>query len=220
MRDIDLCLKIYMGMSIYSINNKKHNFAYELFSSLLVFETRYAIYFNHMILINQNIIRKPNEAQQELLNELTDTLSIKDFIVSGDTTFLFKIKTIEKYIKKKLFKYISPEGISNYLEQKRMEIGKEEIVPYFYFLIITFEEYQKNWKNIVQLSYKSGITFLVFLYIENEDIKEIPKNMINYLISTILVYSPQDIINYLSQKLNFGGPIDVVENAKKFFACC
>ena len=35
--------------------------------------------------------------------------------------------------------------------------------------------------------------------------------MINYLISTILVYSPQDIINYLSQKLNFYGPIDMKE---------
>ena len=213
LRDIDFCLKLYMLMSIYNINNKKHNFAYELLLSLLVSETRFAIYFNHLFLILQNKISKSNEAEQKLLN---DTLSIKDFIVSGDTTFLFKIKPIEKYIKKKSFKYINVEGISNYLDQKRMEIGEEEIVPYFYFLIITFEEYQKNWKNIVQLSYKSGITFLVFLYIENEDIKEIPKNMINYLISTILVYSPQDIINYLSEKLNFCGLIDAMD-MKEFF---
>ena len=212
-RDIDFCFKLYMLMSIYNINNKKHNFAYELILSLLVSETRFAIYFNHLSQILQNKITKCNEAEQKLLN---DTLSVKDFIVSGDTTFLFKINPIEKYIKKKSIKYINFEGISNYLDEKKMKTGEEEIVPYFYFLIITFEEYQKNWKNIVQLSYKSGITFLVFLYIENEEIKEIPKNMINYLISTILVYSPQDIINYLSQNLNFCGPIDAMDMKELF----
>jgi hypothetical protein len=40
--------------------------------------------------------------------------------------------------------------------------------------------------------------------------------MINYLISTILVYSPQDIINYLSQNLNFCGPIDAMDMKELF----
>ena len=88
------------------------------------------------------------------------------------------------------------------MEKKRKEKGRQ-IIPYFYFLIIKFEEYKTNFETILMLTYFTGITFLVFIYIENENEIKINKNMFGFLISIVLVYSNEDILNYLSQKRNF-----------------
>ena len=66
---------------------------------------------------------------------------------------------------------------------------------------------KKNIEKIFLLSLKTGITFMVFLYIENENNIKIKKRLFNYSISIIIVYSIRDIIDYLSQKLNFINPL-------------
>ena len=81
----------------------------------------------------------------------------------------------------------------------------------FLFFNYAYKEFQENLEKLVLLFIKYGITFIVFLYIENENIGKIPKRRYNFLLSTILVYSPEDILNYLSQKLNFFNPLDKLD---------
>ena len=100
------------------------------------------------------------------------------------------------------------EQIPSYLEQKKKE-NNLKIVPYFYFLIIRFEEFKENLEKLLILSFESGITFLVFLYMEKGDTTKFYKNQFNFPIPTILVYSAEDILNYLSQKLNFFNPLNL-----------
>ena len=71
-----------------------------------------------------------------------------------------------------------------------------------------YEEFIKNFENFAILSYRTGIFFLVFLYVENENITKIIKNKFYGFISIIFVYSLNDILKYLSQKLNFNNPLD------------
>ena len=143
----------------------------------------------------------PNSLFKENQSVIYESLTIKDFIVVGDIIFHKKIKPIEKYIKFKSFRYMRIEEISNYLNLRKIA-ERKTIYTYFYFLIIGFKEFRKNLENIILLSFKTGITFCVFLYIENDEAKKISKNYINLILPTILVYSPQDILNYLSQKFN------------------
>ena len=82
------------------------------------------------------------------------------------------------------------------------------ILSYFYFLIIELEDFQKNYEKIIFLSMKSGITFMAFVFVENDDKSNILKNQINLLIPTIIVYSLDDINRYLSQKFHFNNPIN------------
>jgi len=206
LRDIDFCLKIYL-ISIYSVlNNNKHVFIDELISAILTNEPRYVIYSFYF-----NQLRKASIFTKEEQNIINETLTIKDFIIPGDKIFHEKIKRIEKNIKSTSFKYLNIEQIPNYLEQIKREKGSI-ILPYFYFLIIRYEEFVSNFENIVLLSFKTGITFLAFLYIENANNKKINKNHINFLrsfISIIIIYSPNDILFYLSQKLKFFNPLDL-----------
>ena len=76
-------------------------------------------------------------------------------------------------------------------------------------MIIRFEEFKKYYENLLVLIIKSGITFLVFVYIENENEMKFKKNQLNFIITPILVYSPDDILCYLSQKLDF---INILES--------
>ena len=211
-RDLDFCLKLIMIQNISGIINKKNNFVDELMISLLASEPRYPIYLYYVISLVFNLDKSKKELNQDIINE---TLTIKDFIVLGDINFHEKIKTIEMYIKSKSFKYITLEQISNYLNEKKLE-ERNTIITYFYFLIIRFEEYQKNLENIILLSFKSGVTFLIFLYIEKDIVRSIPKNYINFIIPTILVYSPQDILYYLSQKLGCCISLDMFDIKQLF----
>ena len=93
------------------------------------------------------------------------------------------------------------------LNQKKKD-KSINILPYFYFLIIELEDFQKNYEKIIFLSMKSGITFMAFVFVENDDKSNILKNQINLLIPTIIVYSLDDINRYLSQKFHFNNPIN------------
>ena len=94
------------------------------------------------------------------------------------------------------------EEISNYINKRNnTAINKKDLLVCFYYLVIKIEEFQKNVEKILLLSAELGITFIVFLYIENGDNNIIfPKNYINSLITIILVYSPEDIIKIFIKK--------------------
>ena len=203
-RDIDFCLKIYASNCSQIFQNKKNNFIEEITFSLIVSESRYNLFLIYSINIDN--FSKFKEEEQKMIN---DALTIKDFIVSGNKQFHQKIKTIEKNIKAKSFKYLNIEQIPKYLEQKKKkEINQNQILSYYYFLIIKLEEFQVNLENIISLSLETGITFLTFHYIEDEDNKKFEKNIIN-IIPMILIYSPEDIISYFAQKFKFNEILNI-----------
>ena len=91
------------------------------------------------------------------------------------------------------------ENLWKFLEEKRRKKGKI-LWTFFYILIIRLEEFHENFEKIYESSFKYGLTFLVFLYVDEDKIIYY-KNPINFIFPTIFVYSPEDIIYYLSQKL-------------------
>ena len=197
-RDIDFCLKFFASNYFRNFQNQNNNFVDEITLCLSISEPRYILYL--LYCANIDNFSSFNEEEQKMIN---NSLTIKDFIVSGNNQFHQKIKKIEKNIKAKSIKYLNIEQISNYLEEKKKkEINQNQILTYFYFLIMKFEEFQANFEDIILLSAKTGITFLIFLYIENEENKKFEKIIIN-IIPTILIYSPEDIISYFDQKFKF-----------------
>ena len=104
------------------------------------------------------------------------------------------------------------DQIYNYLEERRKD-KSIRIKTYFYFIIIRIEEFKENFEKIFLLSQETGITFLFFLYVENENKKKVQKNHLNNLMQTIFVYSRQDIINYLFQKFNIINPLNEQDNS-------
>ena len=210
LRDIDFCLKILLISILSSFSLLNKNFIDHIILSLATSDMRF-----HFLFIYLNNLDNINNFTEQEINLINNSLTIKDFIILGDQQFYEKIKTIENNIDSKSFKYLNMMQISKYIYENKNEKGPI-IVPYFYFLIIKFEDFQENYENIILISLESGITFLVFLYIENEYTTKIYKNKINFLIPTILVYSPQDILKYLSQKLTFYNPLEI-SNIAEFF---
>ena len=202
-RDIDFCLKIYIYGYYQLINTERHNFINELLFSLMSSEARYVQYLDYGIQSN-----KPKNFDQNTLNIINNTLTIKNFIILGDNKFLEKIKSIEKYINYESFQYLNNfDQITYYLEQKKI-LNARTIIPFFYFLIIEYENLKKNIDNIYKLYFGTGITFLVFIYTEDDQLTKIIKNRFIPLISVVWVLSLNDILNYLSQNLNFINPLD------------
>ena len=209
-RDFDFCLKILLLSFISTINNIKIKFFDEFIFALSVSDIRYVLFtFYSKQFIDS---KKFNEKEKDIIN---DTLKIKDFIVIGNNNFHEKIKTIEKDIQSKSFEYLDIKDIENYLYKKKKD-NNATIQTYFYFLIIRYKEYKENFEYIFLLSFKTGISFLAFIYIEETD--KFYKDNISFLIPTILVYSAEDIIIYLSQKFNFFNPFNLpnAENIEEF----
>ena len=98
------------------------------------------------------------------------------------------------------------EKLSQFLEGKKQKQGKQ-LWTFFYCLIMKLEEFDLNIEKIFDLCLKYGLTFLIFLYVENDKIIYY-KNPFNFVFPTIFVYSPEDIINYLSQKFKIEHPSD------------
>lgn len=186
----------------------KYNFVDEMLISLNISDIRikhYSLYLFNLLAKN-----KENNFNDNEINLINDSLTIKDFIIIGDDAFDKKFFEAEKKIKPKSFKYLNIEEISTYLNGNKKI---KPIVPYFYFLIIKANIFNSNYEKIILSSLEFGIIFLVFLYCEYDYI--IPKNIVNFLLPTIVVYSPEDILKYLSQKLNFYDPL-IMPNLKKY----
>ena len=201
-RDVDFCLKILSTMMYTVIKNKKNNFIDEIDFCLTFCEPRYMLY---NIYLNSGNNDKFSEKEKIIINK---SLTIKDFLIVGDIIFHEKFRFLENNIKFDSFEYLKIEQISNYLEEKKND-NTIKIRKYFYFLIIKFTEFQKIFESLALESLISGITFIAFLLVEKENNIRIRRNHINnIIISTILIYSPQDIINYLSEKFYFFNSIE------------
>ena len=206
LRDFDFCLKLLILYKYVLFNTKKFNFIDEINFSLIISEPRYLIY---MDFLNKREINK-NQFTEDEIKIINDSLTIKDFIIIGDTKFHEKIKTIEKNIKYKSLEYINISQISNYVKNKLQKKGRQ-ISTYFYILIIRCDEFQENYEKFVELNMKLGITFLAIIYVENEYIVNFNKEIFNFIITNVFVYSPEDIIIYLSQKFKFYNPLNLPE---------
>ena len=127
-------------------------------------------------------------------------LSKKNYIIIRDKNFNEKIKNIEKDLKIETIEYLESDEISDYIENKnKIDHKKNKLRVFFYYLIITYNEFQKNFEEIILLSSELGITFLVLIYIEEKDENNklfIPKSYIrDYNLITIkYVYSTEDIL--------------------------
>ena len=159
---------------------------------------------------------KPEEQK-----DINDCLTIKDFIVVGNDNFHQKIKDITKDIIINSIKYLKFDDISNYIKYKnsidikKIEIGRR--ITFFYYLVISFDDFSENYNKICLISSELGITFVIILYIENEEKTLFNKMILNIsgMITIILVYSLEDIINYLSKQMNFNfleGVKEILEN--------
>ena len=141
---------------------------------------------------------------QKIVNE---SLTIKDFLVVGDENLNKKIQNIEKNINIKSIKYLKINEISDYIKNKNSDdiVKEDDHITFFYYLIITIDDFQKNFEKIVLLSAELSLTFIVLIYIENEKETLFNKNLINkyFFVNIILVYSTEDIISYLGKKINF-----------------
>ena len=141
---------------------------------------------------------------QKIVNE---SLTIKDFLVVGDENLNKKIQNIEKNINIKSIKYLKINEISDYIKNKNSDdsVKEDDHITFFYYLIITIDDFQKNFEKIVLLSAELSLTFIVLIYIENEKDTLFNKNLFNkyFFVNIILVYSTEDIRSYLGKKINF-----------------
>ena len=104
--------------------------------------------------------------------------------------------------------------ITNYINEKnKNDHKKNKVRIFFYYVIIQYEEFKEYFEKMILLSAELGISFLIILYIEKNNIL-FPKSYIrdNNLISIINVYSIEDILRYFSNTNNLKfskNPIDI-----------
>ena len=217
-RDMDFSLK-FLLYYIHLIFGKK-NFINDLYSAFNTSDFRTAriflSYANNKLLDEK---KSPLNKEDQII--IDETLTIKDFIIVGDNNFHNKIKQIEtQKINIKSIKYLKFDELSNYIKNKNNIDSQKESdndrITFFYYLIIKNDEFHKNYDKILLLSAELGLTFIVIIYIENENeilFNKIPITMTIGL-SIILVYSIEDIIKYLSKKINFDMMDDIEETLK------
>ena len=204
-RDIDFCLKFLIFYIYLIFDDKKNKFISDLNSSLNVCDFRvtyFMVYANSKL---KNFKNTLNEEDQRIVDE---SLNIKDFLVIGDINFRNNVKAIENKIKTKSIKYLTIDEISDYIYNKNINDSRKEVdnyVTFYYYLIINPDDFKENLGKINLLSAELGLTFVILIYIENED--EILFNKIPIKIplnlTVILVYSIEDIINYVSKRIQF-----------------
>ena len=203
LRDFDFCAKMNIYYNFVKYNNKNHNFFDDLYSSLLNVD-RVSCYFQY---IGDEANLKGEELSKKNQRIINNSLLTKDFIVIGNKNFQDKIKAIKSDIKAETMEFIKIDEISDYiLTKKRNNKSNYNVITYFYYLIMTLDEIKNNnLEKIILLSAEFGVTFMILLYIENENDSLIYKNYISSMtfISIIFVYSTEDIINYLSETINF-----------------
>ena len=213
-RDIDFCLKLLIFYFYLIFNDRKNKFINDLYNAFNLSDFRITRIF--MEYANNELKDLKFSLNQKDQKSLDDSLTIKDFIVIGDNNFHNKIKTIEKNIKINSIEYLTFNEISNYIITKNFDDGHNEDidskVTFWYYLIMDIDEFKKNYGKICLLAAELGISFMVILYVENEEKIFINKMIIKItLVPVILVYCPEDIIKYLSKKMKF----NFLENIKQ-----
>ena len=170
-RDIDFCLKFLIFYFYLIFNDRKNKFMNDLFAALNLCDcrtTRTFLEYANSRLKTLKLALKPEEQK-----DLDDCLTIKDFIVVGSDNFHKKIKNIEKDMIINSIKYLKFNDISNYIKNKNLiDCRRKEIrcrITFFYYLIINLDEFCENYNKICLISSEFGITFIIILYIENEN---------------------------------------------------
>ena len=197
LRDFGFCSKILVYCDYSHLNNKNYKF-YEEILLCLSGDISFINFQNYMV----NVDPTWKGLNFENLQKINNTLLIKDFLIIGNEEFIKKIKLIEKDLKVNSIKYIQINQIRDYLSEKNK---KDKLRVFFYFLIITYDEFKNDLEKIIILSAEFGVTFLILLYIENsENNMLIPKYYINNnrLLYIILVYSTEDILRFFEAKLD------------------
>ena len=228
LRDFGFCSKIFVYFFAIRLDNKFHNFSIDLVACTFQDQRCYDFFNN---LFNNNNDTNKNEylpddlkikIKEKALDELTEEkiikinnlLSQKNFLIIGEKEFKEEIKTIEKDLKIETIKYLKINEITNYINEKnKNDHKKNKVRIFFYYVIIQYEEFKEYFEKMILLSAELGISFLIILYIEKNNIL-FPKSYIrdNNLISIINVYSTKDILRYFSNTNNLKfskNPIDI-----------
>ena len=212
-RDIDFCLKLLIFYIYLVFNNGNNKFRNDFYSAINICDLR----------ICRIMLGYANSRYKELKftltekdqNNLDESLTIKDFLVIGNKNLENKIKNIEKDIKIKTIEYLKIDEVSKYINKRNIiDSKKKEIkgrLTFFYNVIMDLEQFKENYNKIILISAELGLSFILILYIENEDNVFFNKIFLKmYLAPVILVYSPEDIIKYLSKKAHF----NIIDNLK------
>ena len=215
LRDFGFCSKMYVFEYARFLNNKNYNFYEDLMSSIM-FDDMFWNFSTNPFKKRKNesfddfefdVSKNKEESSKELIKEklikINNLLSKKNFIIIGDKNFNEKIKSIEKDLKIETIEYLQINDISYYIKEKnKNDHKKNKIRTFFYYLIITYNKFQKYFEKIILLSAELGITFLILIYIEKDNLL-IPKSYIRdcKLISIVYVYSTEDILRYFKNGL-------------------
>ena len=207
-RDIDFCLKIFIYYIYLIFNNGNNKFRNELNAALNICDLRVENIF--LSYVNSRMKNLKFTLKEEEQNNLDESLTIKDFLVIGNTILENKIKNIEKDIKINSIEYLKIDEISKYIDNKN---NFDDRVTFFYYIIMDIEQFREHYNKLIILSAELGLSFIIILYIENEEKIFFNKIFLKmYIIPVVLVYSPEDLIKYLSKKTHFY----LLENIKEY----
>ena len=216
-RDIDFCLKLLIYFIYLIFNNGNNKYKNEFFSALNICDLRVICIF--LSYTNSRAKYLQFTLKEEDQNNLDESLITKDFLVIGNENLTNKIKNIEKDIKINSIEYLKIDEISKYINKKNKKDSKRTEIrgrlAFFYYIIMDIEQFKENYNKIVLLSAELGLSFIIILYIENEDKIFFNKIFLKmYIIPVILVYSSENIIKYLSKKAHFYLIENIKENIK------
>ena len=200
-RDIDFCLKLLVYYYYLIYKNGNNIFTNDIISALNVCDFRKNVFNDY---VNSHTRTYKSTLTPEDRKNITNSLTIKDFLIVGGRKFCKTIKNIEKNMNFKTIKYLKFDEISNYIKEKNIiDSRKKNFVTFFYYIIISISKFKKNYEKIYLLSAELGVTFYVIIYIKDDvSFNKTPITMpINLPI--FLTYSPEDITILLSKQINF-----------------
>ena len=212
-RDFSFCSKWYISYRVSDFIIKNYNCFEDLVTCLVQDEMTNSLTKNNPKK-NDNLLdsvfgdlhnkeETSKELSKEIIIQINNLLSKQNYIIIEEKNFNEKIKSIEKDLKIETIEYLQINDIPNYIKEKnKNDHKKNKIRTFFYYLIITYNKFQKYFEKIILLSAELGITFLILIYIEKDNLL-IPKSYIRdcKLISIVYVYSTEDILRYFKNEL-------------------
>ena len=165
--DIDFCLKIFF-CDIYKLFKSKQ-YQRKCSSSLNEVDKR-IMTFQVYCASKHYKEAALKYVSEENLNILNDTLSIKDFIVIGDSGFHKKIKAIENKIKDGNFEYIDIIDLRDYLKFLKQK-KSVRYRNFAFFVIIKDKDAENAFKELYSL--KNEFALILYLIIFNKDTKKL-----------------------------------------------
>ena len=187
-RDFSFCSKWYISYRVSDFIIKNYNCFEDLVTCLVQDEMTNSLAKNNPKK-NDNLLdsvfgdfhnkeETSKELSKEIIIQINNLLSKQNYIIIEEKNFNEKIKSIEKDLKIETIEYLQINDIPNYIKEKnKNDHKKNKIRTFFYYLIITYNKFQKYFEKIILLSAELGITFLNLIYIEKDNLL-IPKSYI------------------------------------------